>query len=160
MPRHPWRVVLLVLLAMALTMPVGAQDRKAPAAPKLVSVAETKLIMEGMTLPNYRGLARQLEKKPADVDTWTIVRGQALLVAESGNLLMLRPPKNQGQDAWMQHAAALREAGTEVGRQAANRDYDKTRLALSDLTNACNRCHQTFQVQVRIGVPDDDRKPE
>jgi hypothetical protein len=117
----------------------------------LVSVAETKLIMEGMTMPNYRGLAERLEKKPANVEAWTVVRGQALLIAESGNLLMLRPPKNQGQDAWMRHAIDLRETGTELARQAANRDYDKTRAALGDLTNMCNRCHQTFQVPVRIG---------
>jgi hypothetical protein len=89
------------------------------------------------------------------------VRGQALLIAESGNLLMLRPPKNQkGQDAWMQNATDLREASTDLARQAANRDLDKTRAALSTLTNTCNRCHQTFQVPVRIGQPDEDRKPE
>ncbi|HZY85374.1 MAG TPA: hypothetical protein VFE78_11120, partial [Gemmataceae bacterium] len=94
MTRHPWRMASLVVLAAGLALPVGAQERKAVAAPKLVSVAETKLIMEGMTMPNYRGIAHQLEKKPADVETWAFVRGQALLVAESGNLLMLRPPKN------------------------------------------------------------------
>src|SRR5579859_6079693 len=140
MIRHPWRMALLVALAAGLTLPAGAQERRAPVAPKLVSVAETKLIMEGMTMPNYRGIAHQLEKKPADVETWAFVRGQALLIAESGNLLMLRPPKNQGQDAWMRNAAELRETGTELARQAAARDFDKTRAAFGDLTNTCNRC--------------------
>ncbi len=155
----PLRIVFLAILAVGTALPVGAQERKPAAAARLVSVAETKLIMEGMTLPNYTGMARRLEKKPADVETWAVVRGQGLLVAESGNLLMLRPPKNQGQDAWMRHATDLREAGTELARQAANRDYDKTRAALGDLTNMCNRCHQTFQVPTRIGPAADRIDP-
>jgi hypothetical protein len=162
MTRTPRRIIVLAVLAIGIALPAGAQERKAPATtPKLVSVAETKLIMEGLTLPNYRGLAEHVDKKPANVEGWTVVRGQALLIAESGNLLMLRPPKNQqGQDAWMRHATDLREAGTDVARQAANRDLDKTRAALGALTNTCNRCHQTFQVPVRIGAPDEDRKAE
>ena len=159
MARKLFRPIVLATLAAGIALPAGAQERKALAAPKLVSVAETKLIMEGMTLPNYRGIAQHTDKKPADVETWAFVRGQALLVAESGNLLMLRPPKNQGQDAWMRNAADLRETGTELARQSAARDYDKTRAALGELTNTCNRCHQTFQVPVRIGAAEDERKP-
>ena len=128
-------------------------------APKLEPIAETKLIMEGLAHANFRGLERLLTDKPADVQAWTFARGQALLLAETANLLMLRPPKNQGQDAWMRNAADLRETGTELARQSAARDYDKTRAALGELTNTCNRCHQTFQVPVRIGAAEDERKP-
>jgi hypothetical protein len=160
MTRHPMQILFLMMLAAGAALPVGAQERKSAPTPRLVSVAETKLIMEGITMPNYTGIGRRLERKPADVETWAVVRGQGLLVAETGNLLMLRPPKNQGQDAWMRHATDLRESGAELARQAASRDYDKTRTALADLTNTCNRCHQTFQVPTRIGpAAEDDRKP-
>ena len=107
---HPGRTLILVAIVASITLPAGAQDRKVAGAPRLVSVAETKLLMEGMTLPNYRGLEHHLQQKPAGVDEWTLVRGQALLVAETGNLLMLRPPKKQGLDAWMQQSADLRSA--------------------------------------------------
>jgi hypothetical protein len=156
---HNWRMTLLVVLGAGMALPAGADDRKSVVVvPRLVSVAETKLIMEGMTLPNYRGLETQLQKKPADAEGWTFVRGQALLVAESGNLLMLRPPKNQGQDAWMRLAADLRDRATDVARQAANRNYEKAVNSVGDLTAACNRCHQTFQVPVRVGQAEEERK--
>ena len=155
---HSLRMTFLVVLAAGMALPAGADDRKPVASPRLVSVAETKLIMEGMTLPNYRGLEGQLQKKPADAEGWTFVRGQSLLIAESGNLLMLRPPKNQGQDAWMRLATDLRERATDVARQAANRNYDKTVSAVTDLTSSCNRCHQTFQVPVRVGQAEEERK--
>src|SRR3954471_3887702 len=77
--------------------------------PKLEPVAETKLLMEGLLQANVRGLEKNLRQAPADQEAWTFVRGQALLIAETGNLLMLRPPKSGGQDAWMEAAAELRD---------------------------------------------------
>src|SRR5262245_60590679 len=60
--------------------------------PKLEPIAETKLIMDGIAHANYRGLEKLLAQQPADAQAWTFARGQALLLAETGNLLMLRPP--------------------------------------------------------------------
>lgn len=150
------RVALLLALALGMTWSAVAQERaKAPAAnaPRLMPVAETKLVMEGIAHANYQGIQRQLQQKPEDGETWTFLRGQALLVAESGNLLMIRPPKNDGQAVWMQRASDLREAATTLAKQAGNRDYERSKAAFGDMTNACNRCHQTFRVPVQIGAP-------
>src|SRR5437660_10953444 len=69
---------------------------RAPAAQKFVprfeAVAETRLLMEGLAHANYQGIERLLRQKPADDETWMFARGQALLIAETGNLLLLRPP--------------------------------------------------------------------
>src|SRR6516162_3153574 len=126
---------------------LSAQPRTQP---KQEPVAETKLLMEGLALPNFRGLDRNLRQKPAEADAWGFLRGQALLVAETGNLLMLRPPKSGGQDAWNANAAQLRESATRLARAAAERDYERSRASLAELANTCNRCHQTFRVNVRI----------
>jgi Cytochrome C' len=159
-----WRTALLLALAFGMTWSAVAQERiKAPAAanqPRLVPVAETKLVMEGIAHANYQGIQRQLQQKPEDGDTWTILRGQALLVAESGNLLMIRPPKNDGQGVWMQRAADLRDAGAMLAKQAGNRDYERSKAAFDDMTNTCNRCHQTFRVPVQIGAPPPPPPPE
>src|SRR5687768_9503071 len=74
-----------------------ATQPQAKPAPRLEAVADTKLLMEGLNQSNLRGLEKLLKERPADVETWAFLRGQALLVAETGNLLMLRPPRNQGQ---------------------------------------------------------------
>src|SRR5262249_47586852 len=150
--------------ALGVTLAADAQDRARPPAgpaPKLVPVAETKLVMEGVAQANYLGLERNLKQKPADVETWTFVRGQALLVAESGNLLMIRPPRNEGQMVWMQRATDLREAAATLAKHAGNRDYDRAKPALADVAAACNRCHQTFRVPVQIGpAPEKPEKKE
>ncbi len=80
----------------------------------------------------------------------------------ASNLLLLRPPRNKGRDVWQERAMELRASATNLARLTATRDYERSRTALTSLANVCNRCHQTFQVQVRL-VPfsePSDRSPE
>jgi hypothetical protein len=113
-------------------------------------VAETKLLMEGMTQPNFRALEKLLKKQPDDKEAWVFARGQSLLIAETANLLLIRPPRNAGQDAWMERATALRDAASGLARNLAKSDYEGARAGMGDLANACNRCHKTFRVSVKI----------
>jgi hypothetical protein len=132
--------------------PDAPQQAPAPrtVAPKLEPVAETKLLMEALAHPNYRGVERLLKERPAEVQSWTFARGQALLIAEAANLLMMRPPRNQGQPTWFERATDLRKAATAVARATSSQDYARARAAFIEMTNSCNRCHQAFRVPVEI----------
>jgi hypothetical protein len=156
MTRRHLRPILLAAAAVPLLFapPVLPQQANPRAAarprPKLEAVAETRLLMEGLLQANVRGLERNLGQRPADAETWTFARGQALLIAETGNLLLMRPPKSSGQDLWMDYAAELRERATRLAQVTAARDLDRCRQALVDLSGTCNRCHQNFRVPIRI----------
>ncbi len=148
------RAALAAVLAGSLTMTVAQAPRAKPqpaVTPKFEVVAETKLLMEGLALPNYRGLETLLNSRPGDAETWTFVRGQALLIAETGNLLLLRPPRKEGRDTWYRRAMELRTAAAELARTAGGRDYARSHAAFADLTNVCNHCHRNFRVNVRVG---------
>ena len=116
----------------------------------MVPVAETKLIMEGLAQANFRGLEGLLKEKPKDVEGWRFARGQALLIAETGNLLMLRPPRNPGEKPWMDRATDLRTTATQLARSLADRDYEKSRRGLRTLASSCNACHKGFRVKEHI----------
>jgi hypothetical protein len=118
--------------------------------PKLEPVAETRLLMEGLAHANFRGLERLLRQKPAEAEAWTFARGQALLVAETANLLMLRPPRNQGEQVWLERATDLRSTAAQLARSLGNKDYERSRDGLTSLANSCNRCHEAFRTPVRI----------
>jgi hypothetical protein len=136
-----------VFLSFAHSQPQPA--KKPP--PRLEPVAETKLLMEGLADPNTRALGKLFAAKPKDAEAWGFARGQALLLAEAGNLLLMRPPRTKaGEEAWLTHAAELRENATGLARAAAAKDYLQARTALAGVGNACNRCHQTFRVGVRV----------
>jgi hypothetical protein len=156
------RLVGFVLLGVSMVATsLFAQTRRAPErlprpeekfTPRFEAMAETKLLMEGLAQPNYRALEKHLEEKgPADAETWTFARGQALLIAETGNLLLLRPPRNTGRDTWMRRAMDMRQSAGNLARQLADHDLARSRTALVDLANKCNNCHQTFRVPTRIG---------
>jgi hypothetical protein len=146
----------LVVLSLSVKALPQTQPRPQPQpqptrpVPRLEAVAETRLLMEGLANSNFRGLERLLKEKPASNEAWTFARGQALLIAETGNLLLLRPPRNQGRDVWQERAMELRASATNLARMVAARDHERSRAALGSLANVCNRCHQTFQVPVRL----------
>jgi hypothetical protein len=142
--------VYSAVAALLLTTSAVPQPPAAKAPPKLEAVAETRLLMDGLAQANFRGLDRLLRQQPADAEAWAFARGQALLIAETGNLLMLRPPRNPGESTWMEHAGAMREAATRLARSAGDSDYARSRVALAALADTCNRCHQRFRVPVRI----------
>ena len=168
MKRARWLCGLVVLAGSLAATTLPAQVRRSPErlpapegkfTPKFEALAETKLLMEGLAQSNYRAVEKHLEGKgPPDVDTWMFARGQALLIAETGNLLLLRPPRNQGRDTWMRRAMDMRQSAGDLARRLGNRDLARSRTALIDLTNKCNDCHQTFRVATRIG-PNTDSEP-
>jgi cytochrome c556 len=146
-------------MAAALLLPVtGSSQPARSTAPKLEPVAETKLLMEGLAYPNFKGVDRQLKVQPDDADTWKFARGQALLVAETANLLMLRPPKgSQSEAAWMTRATDLREAASKLARAVAAKDYARSRQELRSVAAACNQCHESFRVETRVQLSDEQK---
>ena len=165
MTRQLLRYPLLVAVAGALVWAGDAAPQPAPRGapagrgrPKLEPVAETKLLMEGLAHPNFRGLDRLLAKKPAEAQTWTFARGQALLIAETANLLMLRPPRNKGETAWMERSMEMRSQATQLAGHLAKKDVERGKAGMQALASSCNRCHQAFRVPVEI-VPFQQPEP-
>jgi cytochrome c556 len=50
----------------------------------------------------------------------------------------------------MKLAMDMRTRAGALARQASVRDWTGSKEALADLAGACNRCHQTFRIPVRI----------
>jgi hypothetical protein len=148
--------LLPLLLSLMLTPQVRPQRTASGAAaetrptPRLEAVADTRLLMDGLNQANFQGLLRSLREKPASGEAWTFARGQALLIAETGNLLLLRPPRNEGRSLWLERAVELRTKATSLARAAADRDYTRCRTALAVLAASCNRCHQSFRVPIQL----------
>lgn len=158
MPRTRFWVVASLLGVAALFVPVAQSQPGMPkTVAKMEAVAETRLLMEGLAAANMRGLGKQLREKPEGAEAWGFARGQALLIAETGNLLLLRPPSTaNGQETWVGHATDLRDAAGKLARAAAAKDYAKSRAALAGVANVCNRCHHAYRVPTRVDPFADD----
>jgi Cytochrome C' len=159
MSRSAIPAAILFTAIVALPRAESQAPKKADAAPpRLEPVAETKLLMDGLAKANFDGLDRLLREKPATAEQWGFARGQALIVAETGNLLLMRPPKTRAAaDLWMKRATELRESAVALAKAAGEKDYAGSRAGLAALANACNRCHEGFRVASRI-VPFADER--
>jgi hypothetical protein len=154
MDRHVGRLLagILVWLGWAgvLCPQTVTHPSRLASTPRPEPVAETRLLMEAINQANFKGLERLLLQKPEGAEAWTFARGQALLIAEAGNLLMLRPPRTEGRATWLERSADLRASATRLGRAVADQDYGRSRANLFALAKSCNQCHQTFGVPTRI----------
>jgi hypothetical protein len=139
----------LVVVAPAVPQ-IGLLKARIASKPRLEPIAEISVLMKGINLPNLRGLDRELRQRPTSADAWSNIRGQALLIAENGNLLMLRPPRKLDEETWLARARDLRTVAAQLSESAAARDHEHSVAGLKELANACNRCHQFAKVDVQI----------
>ena len=147
-----WGMAVMIAAVVLASSAQSQPPIRIVMGPKPEPIADTKLLMAGLAEPNFNGLGRIFKDEPKDAEAWAFARGQALLIGETSNLLMLRPPKSnrEAQDLWMNRASEMREAAGKLALAAAGRDYMKARAGVVDLANACNRCHQSFRITTRV----------
>jgi hypothetical protein len=86
-------------------------------------------------------IERNPPKKDAD---WAPIRENALIVAESGNLLLM-DSRMRDQEKWVKDAKLMITAGTAAYRAAQNKDMQAI-LDLSDqLSGSCIVCHKDYR---------------
>jgi len=128
------RMVALLLLVI----PALAQS------PPFLPVATISEIMNAITLP-YSDALLYIQRNPPQNDRdWETLQMQAVMLAESGNLLMMKDrAKNQGE--WMKDARALVDAGLAAAKATRARDMQAV-LALNEpIVNSCVTCHRKFR---------------
>lgn len=99
--------------------------------------------MEYVFQPTYMRLKVAMASEPTDNGTWKAIKSDALILAESGNLLLIRKPKEHA-DVWTQHSVAVRELGGNLYQAARKKDYESARRNYSSMLMKCNSCHDKF----------------
>lgn len=91
-------------------------------------------------------------RTPTSESEWTELQGKALIVGESGNLLMM-PGYARDRDRWMADARLLRDAGAAAYAAAKAKDV-KALIALNDqLYESCTSCHSHYRANYRRRPP-------
>jgi cytochrome c556 len=66
-----------------------------------------------------------------------------LILAESGNLLLMRPSDDDQAD-WEKYSVEVRKLGGELYRAAKAKDYEQSRTHYEAMLKSCNACHDQF----------------
>jgi len=82
---------------------------------------------------------------PATGEQWTAVRNGALIVAESGNLLMLAGRARDSTE-WMTLSRGMIDAGRKAMLAAAAHDSKAVFDAGAELYESCVACHERYAI--------------
>jgi hypothetical protein len=137
------RPVILLLL-------VGAAFAQAPT---FQSVGTMSQLMVDIIYPASDAIFYAFREPPKNEHEWNILQGQALMVAESGNLLML-PSRARDQDKWMTDAKLLVDVGAAAYKAAKAKNMDAIVALNEQLNTACVTCHQDYRPNYRRRTPE------
>jgi len=130
---------------LGLLFLAGAAMAQAPAFRPVATVSQ---IMLAITYP-YSDALLYIERNPPKNDNeWSALEKQALMLAESGNLLMMEG-RARDQGEWVEDAKLLVEAGVASVKAVRAKDVQAI-LALNDqIVTACTTCHTKYHPRYR-----------
>jgi hypothetical protein len=138
--------------AMGLLFLACAAVAQAPSYQPVGSVAQ---IMLSMSYP-FSDALFYIERDPPKTDhDWTNIQYTALMLAESGNLLMMPrlgvPTKDP--EGWIKDCKLLVEAGAAAYKAARAKDLNGILALNSQLVDSCTTCHADFRPNYRRRPP-------
>jgi cytochrome c556 len=130
---------LAISAALAAALGQAASSR-----PPMRNVGTMSDLMVKIIYPASDALFYIESRAPKTDAEWTAIEGQALMVAESANLLML-PGRARDQKQWMVDARLMLDAGSDAYAAAKKKDVAAI-TALSDrLMESCTQCHKNYR---------------
>jgi hypothetical protein len=124
--------------------PTPAPANPAASQDVLKPVATVKQVMAGITVPASNAVFAVAGEAPADDAGWQSVETSALTVAESANLLLIKPRAIDDQE-WRQYSLALIDAGLKAAQAAQAKNADAVSIAGDDMYNVCEQCHAKYK---------------
>ena len=109
-------------------------------------VASTTQLMQAMVIPASNALFNVPRQPPSDESGWTEVRNHAIVLAESGNLLLIGD-RAQDSEVWTETSRALAEAGEAALKAAQAKDLDAITEVGNQIIQACESCHEKHWIR-------------
>src|SRR5579864_3767984 len=113
-------------------------------APTVKPVGSILQIMQGIVVPASNAIFRIPNEAPKNDKEWAAVQSNALVLAESGNLLML-PGRAKDDGEWMKDSRNLVDAGAAAFKAANAKDADALTEIGEQILTTCSTCHQKYE---------------
>ena len=133
-----------------LTVPVAAQRAPQSGVRTLANVLQ---LHELLISPASDAVFNASTDPPTDDKGWTAARNQALILAESSNLLMVGSRVRDNAN-WMKMSRALVDAAALAADAAEKKDAMALESTTDAITVACMDCHRQYRDGGRqMGAP-------
>lgn len=131
--------IFALTIAMAAALGQAASDR-----PPMRNVGSMSDLMVKIIYPASDALFYIETRTPKTDAEWTVLEGQALMLAETGNLLMM-PGRARDQQQWMADAKLMLDAGAAAVKAAKTKNVDAISALNDQLLESCTSCHKHYR---------------
>jgi len=124
----------------------GGGGRQAPAGNAGPPIDSMSDLMTSMVYPPTNNILLSVYRGgPQNDSDWTTIQRNAVLLAESGNVLLMRAPAGANQADWARDAKMLVDAGAAVYKAARAKDTAALLTTDQAINAACVTCHKQFR---------------
>ena len=134
------RTGLLLLLVCLCWVGTGATAQEHT----ITAVATVKQLCEGMITASSDAIFNVGREAPGSDGEWLAMQNHAIMLAESGNLLMIGGRARDTGD-WMMMSQELVDAGTVALKAVEARDVEGLLGAGDQLVVVCETCHEPYR---------------
>ena len=137
---------LLVLLLLTGAVLAQAPSTQAPSneTPALKSIGTMSEVMVRVIFPTSNEIFYVGRNENKTEKDWEDLRNNALMLAESANLLMA-DNRAKDKDRWMKDATLLRNVGDKAFKFAKVKDLEGLKALNDELYEACQSCHEHYR---------------
>ena len=132
------------LALFSILLATLAQPASTPARPPTRNVGTMSELMVKIIYPTSDALFYIESRTPKTDAEWGALEGQALMLAESGNLLMM-PGRARDQKDWMKYSRLMVDAAAGALAAAKKKDVDGITLVGEQLLESCTACHKAYR---------------
>jgi hypothetical protein len=136
---------IIGLLSIAVLLVAGAATAQAPQATQPVGTMSE--LMTSMVYPAANDLLLFAQRTPGNDKEWMAAQRSAVLLAESGNVLMM-PGRSRDQGEWAKNARLLVDAGAAAYRAARAKDAAALSALDASINASCLGCHKQYRPNV------------
>jgi hypothetical protein len=141
---------IIGLLSIGLVLVAGA--RMAQGQDSVQPVGTMGEFMVSVVYPPTNELLLSIHRgAPKDDKEWAAVQRNAILLAESGNLLMMRG-RARDQGEWIKDARMLVDVGAAAYKAARAKDAAALVALDGPLNASCVTCHKQYRPNVHPGL--------
>jgi hypothetical protein len=141
----PAALLSTLLISQAVSVPRQVRgDDASQTQTKLVPVDKSMHeFMEYFFQPTYLRLKASMAAAPSANEGWKAIKSDSLILAEGGNLLLLRTPLRDPAK-WNEYSVAVRDSAGQLYKAARKKDLDACRKTYEQMLTNCNSCHKQF----------------
>lgn len=131
-------------LALAAALAAALAQAASAPRPPTRNVGTMSDLMVKIIYP-YSDAIFYIESRTPKTDAeWGVFEGQALMLAESANLLMMQG-RARDQKQWMTDSRMMLDAAADAYAAAKKKDVDGIVFVGEKLLESCTSCHKTYR---------------